>query len=167
VTAAADNTCAFGDDKKGGLFTRTVYELLKNPTLLGADKPDRFVSWHEFFERLQKDTEKEAIPWLQKARSRGEDVPANQTTQKPRVFALGVDLTVTLFNKDKQAYKYEYRWSGDKEWQKGVLPAEGIQTHTAPASRAGKEPPVLEVRFANGEEHQMKAGKKYGYSSAK
>ena len=63
VTAASDNTAAFGDDHEGGVFTRTLGALLTSRVADLDANNDKFVSWNEVFPRLQKDTEQVFARW--------------------------------------------------------------------------------------------------------
>lgn len=169
VTAADDNTIAFGDDGDGSLFTRSLTKLLRARLAdLDANK-DGFVSWTEFFPRVQADTEKVSVLWIKKAREEpSSDIPKEQKRQRPRVFELPGDAaSLTLTNGSKQLVHYEFRWTGDKDWSKGTLAAAGTQLHRVPAAFTGKESPVLEVKFENGDEAKLKPGKTYRFTPDK
>src|SRR5207248_38679 len=55
ITAASGNA-AFGDDHDGGIFTRTFEKLVKAGIAPSDADRDGFVSWPEFFSRLQAET---------------------------------------------------------------------------------------------------------------
>jgi hypothetical protein len=164
ITAASDNTAAFGDDHEGGLFTRSLGALLQSKLEdLGAKA--NFVSWQELFSRLQRDTEKAFGSWAKEHRARGEKV--DQSTQKPRAFDLAggsVNRTsLTLINASNEPLRYQYRWSGDTNWEKATIAAMASRTHQAPAGKTTAS--VLEVKFENGETGTLKLGKSYRWTS--
>lgn len=166
VTAASDNTAAFGDDHEGGVFTRTLGALLTSRVADLDVNGDKFVSWNEVFPRLQKDTEQVFARWARDHRARGEKV--EQTTQKPRALELpdagAAANTLTLINEGAGPLRYQHRWSGDTAWENAVIAVKAANTHQAPP---GKSPAlVLEVKFDNGEAAALKLGKSYRWTDS-
>jgi hypothetical protein len=86
ITAADNNTSAFGDDLGGGVFTRTLGFLLYSKVENLVAGQDKFVTWQTFFPRLQCATEKAFTSWAKECRARGEKI--DQSTQKPRALDL-------------------------------------------------------------------------------
>ena len=86
ITAATGNF-SFGDDHDGGIFTRTFDKVVRAELPRSDADRDGFVSWPEFFSRLQTETEGVFVNWAQHQRALGEDV--GQTSQKPHAFELG------------------------------------------------------------------------------
>ena len=56
ITASSGNA-AFGDDHDGGIFTRTFDRLVREKSANVDTDHDGFVSWQEFFARVQNETE--------------------------------------------------------------------------------------------------------------
>ncbi len=150
---ASTNSEAFGDEHKGGLFTRTLGKLLLSPPAALDDNRDGFVDWREFFPRLQKETEGTFITWAQQHRALGEDVP--QKSQRPRALHLPGDAAaaapgggVTIRNDTNRAVAYQYRWPGGA-WQSGTIAPRQTVTHTPPPGQAGGAA-QLEIRSKDG-----------------
>jgi hypothetical protein len=165
VTAATGNA-SFGDDHEGGIFTRTFDRLVRDgDAKLDADR-DGFVSWPEFFPRLQSETQGIFVTWAQRQRSRGEDV--GQSTQKPHAFSLGdAGGAVGLRNGTRSALRYQYRWSGQRSWEAGTIPPNGVARHAPPTGRGDRSTPTLEVRFEGGKSAELRVGKTYQFHDTK
>jgi hypothetical protein len=164
VTAASGND-AFGDDHDGGIFTRTFDRLVRGGIApLDSDR-DSFVSWTEFFARLQKETEGTFVTWAQRRRALGEEV--DQTAQKPYAFALGLGSNggphvIRLHNETGKMLVYEYRWAGQSHWESGRIAPGRVGQHFPPPSR-GLAEPALEVRFEGGKTGALRPGKSYRF----
>ena len=131
ITAASGNA-SFGDDHDGGIFTRTFDKLVRAEMPRSDTDRDGFVSWLEFFPRLQAETEGVFVTWAQHQRARGEEV--DQRSQKPHAFDLGGGGGVTLRNGTPGSLKYQYRWAGQSSWLDGSIPPNGVAHHV----RAGQ-----------------------------
>ncbi len=160
ITAASGNA-SFGDDHEGGIFTRTFGGLIEKG-IDGSDTDgDGFVSWNEFFKRLQTSTASVFVTWADKQRARGEDV--DQSSQKPMAFSLGgkTELRAVLIrNGRSESIIYEFRWSGRSSWSNGRIAPGGHAEHTVPADLSDPEP-SLEVRFAEGKTVKLGVRKPY------
>jgi Caspase domain len=167
ITAASGNA-SFGDDHEGGIFTRTFAKLVADGTAGSDGNNDGFVTWSEFFGRLQARTQGVFVTWAQHQRARGEDV--DQTSQKPMAFSLGTaadaSAVVGLHNATASALAYEYRWAGTTSWQNGQIAPRAVAEHAAPAG-AGHHPQVLEVRFDGGKTSRLQPGKTYYFHDTK
>ena len=67
ITAASGNA-SFGDDHEGGIFTRTFAGLVADGTAGSDGNNDGFVTWSEFFARLQARTQRVFVTWAQHQR---------------------------------------------------------------------------------------------------
>src|SRR5262245_11471627 len=63
VTAATNNA-AWSDNERGGLFTRSFAALLAGPVKPLDTNKDGFVTWQEYFPKLQRETEVLFDGWL-------------------------------------------------------------------------------------------------------
>jgi hypothetical protein len=92
---AATNTPSWGDNIQGGVFTRSLYSAVMNSNWseLDADH-DGFVSWQEFFPRLQRETEATFKAFAQDARKYG--TPINQTAQTPEAFEIKTSVVAVV-----------------------------------------------------------------------
>ena len=158
ITAASGNA-SFGDDHKGGIFTRTFDKLVRGGISQSDADGDGFVSWPEFFARLQSRTEGVFITWAQQQQARGEHI--DQTSQKPHAFDLGGPEAVRLRNDTVEPMEYEYRWAGGSSWQSGHLAPHAVAEHAPPAD--GGHTTSLEVRFRGGKAAELQAGKTYRF----
>lgn len=157
ITASTGNA-AFGDDHEGGIFTRSIDKLVRGGVEgLDADH-DGFVSWPEFFARLQKETQGTFTAWAQHQRTLGQDV--DQSSQKPRAFSLGP--TIRLRNETDKPVDYQYRWSGQDAWLSGRIAPRGVAEHIPP-SGGGAAPRSLVVRYENGKTRELEPGKTYKF----
>jgi Caspase domain len=151
ITAASGNA-SFGDDHEGGIFTRTFARLVEDGIAGSDTDKDGFVSWSEFFSRLQQRTQGVFVTWAEHQRARGEDV--DQSSQKPMAFSLGgaanAGRAVRLRNNTGKPLSYEYRWSGRSSWTSAQIALSGVAEHTPP-SGAGAGVGQLEVRFREDE----------------
>ncbi|SRR5579883_562677 len=166
ITASSGNA-AFGDDHEGGIFTRSIDKLVRGGIEnLDADR-DGFVSWPEFFARVQKETQGTFVTWANRQRALGEDV--DQKSQKPRAFSLGSiggAVPVRLRNDHNTPVDYQYRWVGHPSWESGRLAPHGIAEHAPPADGTAR-PTALEVRYEGGKTAQLQPGKTYRFHDAK
>ncbi len=166
ITAASGNA-SFGDDHEGGIFTRSFAKLVEDGIASSDANHDGFVSWPEFFSRLQSRTEGVFITWAQHQRARGEEV--DQTSQKPMAFSLGTggeSPVVRLRNETIEPMEYEYRWAGGSSWQSGRIAPHAVAEH-APPPGGGNRPTTLEVRFKGGKTAELQAGKTYRFHDTK
>jgi hypothetical protein len=165
ITASTGNA-SFGDDHDGGIFTRTFDRLVRAGIAPSDADRDGFVTWPEFFSRLQAETEGVFVTWAQHQRARGEDV--DQTSQKPHAFALGGGSdAVSLRNETPGLLRYQFRWSGQPKWEDASIAPNQIGKHVPPASRGGRALPTLEVRFEGGKTAELQVGKTYRFHDTK
>jgi len=164
---AASGDASFGDDHEGGIFTRSFAKLVEDG-IAGSDaNKDGFVSWPEFFSRLQTQTQGIFVTWAQHQRARGEEI--DQTSQKPMAFSLGTggeSPVVRLRNDTVEPMEYEYRWAGGSSWQSGRIAPHAVAEH-APPPGGGNRPTTLEVRFKGGKTAELQAGKTYRFHDTK
>ena len=164
---AASGDASFGDDHEGGIFTRSFAKLVEDG-IAGSDaNKDGFVSWPEFFSRLQTQTQGVFVTWAQHQRARGEEI--DQTSQKPMAFSLGTggeSPVVRLRNDTVEPMEYEYRWAGGSSWQSGRIAPHAVAEH-APPPGGGNRPTTLEVRFKGGKTAELQAGKTYRFHDTK
>ena len=155
VTASTGNS-SFGDDDEGGIFTRTLAGLLTGEIASLDDNKDHFVTWDEFFPRLEEETERTFKGWAKAMQARGESI--DQTTQRPHQFELAEPAggagavgkayaVVSLHNVGKAPLRYQCRWTGEDAWEKGDLAAGSTTTHSRRLADAQEKPPKLEVKF--------------------
>ena len=165
---AASGDASFGDDHEGGIFTASFAKLVEDG-IAGSDaNKDGFVSWPEFFSRLQTQTQGVFVTWAQHQRARGEDV--DQTSQKPMAFSLGTGGdapgVVRLRNETAVSMEYEYRWAGGSSWQNGRVAPHAVAEHAPPAS-GNPLSTTLEVRFKGGKTAGLQPGKTYRFHDNK
>ena len=161
ITAASGNA-SFGDDHDGGIFTRTFDKLVRAEIPRSDTDRDGFVSWPEFFSRLQAETEGVFVTWAQHQRTRGEEV--DQRSQKPHAFDLGGGGdAVGLRNGTRGPLKYQYRWAGQTSWEDGNIPPNGVAHHVPPASQGNRAAQTLAVRFEGGKTAELRVGKTYRF----
>jgi hypothetical protein len=157
ITAASDNS-AWGDEEEGGIFTRTLARLmLGDPAKLDADH-DGFVSWKEFFGRLDRETQTTFVSWARQAKARGDVV--DQGSQRPHAFELPGGngsaretsyAVVGLRNDTPTVVHYQYRWSAQDAWKSSLLgPRSTIPRFYALAGRV-EALPALEIRLESTE----------------
>lgn len=159
ITAATDN-CSWGDDHQGGLFTRNFGKVLANSRIQDVDdNHDGFVSWKEFFNKVQGLTQKTFSVWAPKARSEGEKI--EQTSQKPHAFALseGGMPAVTLLNERIQPLRYQFRWAGESSWSNATIPAGDARVHVP--ARGARAPSKLEVMIDGDSPQLLEPGRTY------
>jgi hypothetical protein len=158
---AATGAASFGDDHDGGIFTRTFDRLVRGGLApLDADR-DGFVTWPEFFNRLQSETEGVFVHWAQRQRALGDDI--EQTSQRPQAFELaGRADAVSLRNETAGPLSYQYRWAGEESWEDGLIPAHGVAQHLSPPG-TDRALPRLEVRFEGGRTAELRVGKTYRF----
>jgi hypothetical protein len=144
VTAAEDGTGSWGDDDHGGVFTGSLVSLLEGDLKTLDKDHDGFLSWKKFFPQLQKETEKQFKVFADRARANKETV--DQTTQRPRSFALPdapakkTYAVVSLKNVSAKAIRYKYRWSGEKEWKEDTLAEKGKKCYDLVLADGAKLP---------------------------
>ena len=165
ITAATGNA-AFGDDHDGGIFTRAFDKLVRSGIQPSDADSDGFVTWPEFFSRLQKETEGTFVSWAAlHRRAVGEQV--EQTSQKPHAFDLaGRPDAVSLRNETAGPLNYQYRWAGQTSWEIARVEPNGVGQHVPPAHRGGASP-MLEVRFEGGKTAELHVGKTYRFHGSK
>ena len=157
---ASSGDASFGDDHDGGIFTRTFARLVHGGVPRTDEDGDGLVTWPEFFDRLQAETENVFVTWAQRQRARGEDV--GQTSQKPHAFDLGGAEAVRIRNDSPKPMQYSHRWAGEPDWRDASIEPRGLDQHFPPRGR-GVEPPNLMVRFEGGKLAELKAGKTYRF----
>jgi hypothetical protein len=162
ITAASGNA-SYGDDHDGGIFTRTFARLVDEGIAVSDADQDGFVSWPEFFARLQSRTQGVFINWAEKQRARGEEV--EQSSQRPMAFSLGSSggsQVVRIRNDTAQPMDYEYRWKGRPSWASGQIAPHSLAEHAAPPGQ-GNGHLVLEVQFSGGKTGELVVGKTYKF----
>jgi hypothetical protein len=152
ITAASDNA-AWGDDQDGGIFTRTVARLvLGDADRLDTDR-DGFVSWKEFFARLDLDVQRTFATWARQAKARGEVV--DQSTQRPHAYSVpGMSSSasersfavVGLRNATSAAVHYQYRWSTEDSWRNGAIPPKSASPCICALAGGVEQLPYLQIR---------------------
>jgi hypothetical protein len=160
ITASTGNF-SFGDDHNGGIFTRTFDRLVREGIPPSDADRDGFVTWPEFFSRLQSETEGVFVDWAKRQRALGEVV--EQTSQKPHAFELaGRTDAVSVRNETSGVLSYQYRWTGREDWEDARIPPNGLNQHAPPSGRPGPPPP-LEVRFEGGKTVVLRVGRTYRF----
>jgi hypothetical protein len=159
VTASTGNA-SFGDDHDGGIFTRTLARLVEAGVGHSDADRDGFVTWPEFFAKLQGDTQGVFVSWAQHQRARGED--PGQSSQRPFAFELGSPPAVQIRNETRGVLKYQYRWAGETNWRDGSIAPLGVGRH-APAQGRGVAEPALQVRFDGEKTSELHVGKTYRF----
>jgi hypothetical protein len=150
VTAATEDA-SWCDRERGGIFTRAICRMLDRSVKELDVNRDGFVTWQEFFPQLRKDTELDFASWSKQMSARGEE-GIDSRTQKPFAFHLGATDTyavVGIENAMKNALPYEYRWSGQGEWQKASLAQGEKRHHFLKLDGPDTAPPSLHVRSRN------------------
>ncbi len=160
---AASGDASFGDDHDGGIFTRAFDRLVRDGIAKSDADRDGFVSWPEFFSRLQSETEGVFVDWAKRQRALGEEV--EQTSQRPHAFELaGRADAVSLRNETGMPLSYQYRWASQNSWEDAVIPPDGVGQHVPPSGHASTElRPTLEVRFEGGKTAELRVGKTYRF----
>jgi hypothetical protein len=138
ITAATDSA-AWGDIDQGGLFTRTLCDLLKKPVREFDRTGEGFVTWEQFFPRLRNDTQLKFADWSKQMRARGEtigdkvqiplkyslgDPPASSVAQGTGTYKDAKSYAVvSLENKTTKHLRFRTRWAPEPEtaWQSGEL----------------------------------------------
>jgi hypothetical protein len=157
---ASTNTPSWGDDGEGGIFTRSLDRLSDASLKQLDDNHDGFISWQEFFPRLQKETDSTFRRWATVQKARGETVP--HVTQKPRAFQLPGDgaasssvntvfALVGLRNATDQPIPYFFRWGADAPWEGAILSPLEKRLFSRMLPSAESPLPCLDVRFGNPE----------------
>jgi hypothetical protein len=144
ITAATDNA-SWSDNLQGGIFTRTVCRLLKEPVKRLDKNKDQFVSWLEFYPQLKDETQYLFGDWRRQMIARGEKV--DERKQVPHAFGLGkVFAVVGIENQTKKTLEYQCRWPGE-EWTKVRLAPGQKKVHTLPLPQGATALPSLETKF--------------------
>jgi hypothetical protein len=167
ITAASGNA-AFGDDHDGGIFTRCFDRLVRGEIGRLDSNHDGFVSWEEFFSRLQSETEGTFVTWARRRRALGEEV--DQKSQKPQAFVLGTSggkVAVRLRNETVELLRYEYRWAGNSSWESARIAPRGVAEHIPPTGHGNRAAPSLEIRFRDGKTSELQPGKTYRFHDSK
>jgi len=159
LTAAEDGTGAYADDQHGGVFTGALVTLLnRDLKTLDTDR-DGFLSWKEFFPQLSRGTADQFEKFAEQQRADGKRL--DQTTQRPRSFALPDGLATTeartsyavvsLHNDSGKAVRYRYRWTGEREWRAATVSRKGRVFHKLAVTETAKLP-NLEIEAELGSE---------------
>jgi hypothetical protein len=150
ITAATDNA-SWCDDNEGGIFTRSLAEILDRPVKNLDSNGDGFVTWAEFFPQLRKQTEEKFTDWSERMRGRGETI--NAARQTPKAFALErttavKQAVVSLENQSEQKLRYRVRWSASGEWSawNEIRPA-AREVVSTPVSDSTREAPIMHIQF--------------------
>ncbi len=161
ITAATDSE-SVGDDHDGGLFTRSFDAVAREGVASLDTDHDGFVTWHEFFAKVQKRTESTFLTWAKHERSLGTEI--EQDSQTPHAYSLGSpgqSTAVKLRNEMSQTLPYTYRWSSGTSWQSAEIAPRQAAEHAPPAGRANRGSLTLEVRFKDGSRSDLHPGKVY------
>jgi hypothetical protein len=164
ITASSGNA-SYGDDHDGGIFTRTFDKLVRDGLTPSDADGDGFVSWPEFFSRVQAETEGVFVSWAKHQRALGEEV--DQTSQKPHAFELAGNAdAVSLRNETGAPLPYQHRWAGQSSWEDAMIQPYGVRQHMPPSGQS-KTTPALEVRFDGGKTAKLRVGKTYRFHDTK
>jgi hypothetical protein len=165
ITASGEGP-AWGDEDRGGVFTRALCKVLESKLRdLDRDR-DGLVTWKEVFPALQKETEVAFTAWARERRAWGESIEGRG--QKPLAHALGRDFTqgekafavVTIRNKTSKPMLYRYRWSDESRWQAGQIAPGGYAVHAQPFSGLSGEMVRLKVQVKDSsEEHELRGSR--------
>lgn len=165
VTAATDAP-SWSDSLEGGLFTRTLCRMMQQDVKSLDTNGDGFVSWREFFPRLQRETEGTFKSWLVEMRSRGARLGTDTQRQRPASFALGNDdlaarsyAVVGIENGTMRTISYRYRWTGEQEWKDVSLEKGERRVHFVSLAEGQAALPDLEVEVGGRTMPSRKAGK--------
>lgn len=146
VTAATDNS-SWSDNLKGGVFTRSICRMLRQPVRSVDLNKDGFVTWREFYPQLRDETQSLFGVWRKEMIARGERV--EERKQVPHAFRLGRSLgVVALENATTEQRSYRWRWSDQTEWNEVVLAPDQRKLHTRLISEGQRVLPQLEVQFS-------------------
>jgi hypothetical protein len=151
---ASTNEASWGDDVRGGLFTRSLRAGIEGKVAdIDANK-DGFVTWAEFFPVLVKKTNDEYLRYKSDhiRSEEGKDL-AKQKEQVPRLYRLlpdaplgklGTWAVISLTNKTRDSVSFKYRWAGSTDWSEEVLP-KGEKTTISLPIASGGQVPLLEL----------------------
>jgi hypothetical protein len=161
ITAAAADTPSWSDPFQGGVFTRTFCNLVQNRQFGQLDKDgDGLLTWKEFFDTLQPETNKVFKAWRKEMDPRGrhvkepaqiptafkiEQAPPRVPVVKPTTAKKSYAM-VGLRNSTDFTFTYRYRWAG-KEWVVGQKMKPGENKVFSAALPVNAEPPNLEIDF--------------------
>jgi Caspase domain len=169
--SASTNEPSWGDDRQGGLFTRSLRATMESKVAdLDANK-DGFVTWAECFPVLSKKTNEEYLRYKSEhMRSEdGKDL-AKQKEQLPRVYRLLPDAplgkqgswaVVSLTNRTKDPVSFKYRWAGNTEWTEEMLPKGEKTTISLPLAGGAGQVPVLELLEKSEKQSQKLEAKRW------
>lgn len=163
ITAASGNE-AFGDDQDGGIFTRTFSKLVLTPNTWSDQARDGFISWPEFFERVRAETEGTFVTWAHRQRALGQ--PIKQPSQKPYAYSLASDPGIRLRNESAATLLYQFRWTGEDDWENARIAPKSVNRHAPPPAR-GEEPARLDIRYEGGKTAELKVGKAYRFHDSR
>jgi hypothetical protein len=152
VDVTGSDSASWGDDEAGGLFTRTLCDLLLHRSFKSA------LTWKEFFPVLQKETDATFQKWLERMKKNGARIAAS--SQKPEALSLvgaapdavvvtpagGKEMTyavISLENSTDKVLVFQYRWTNKPEWTPGRL------------ASGGKVPVFVEVDGPLGDAFEM------------
>jgi hypothetical protein len=147
ITAAEEGMGAYSDDQHGGVFTRALVGLLEGE-LNNLDRDgDGFVSWKEFFPQLTEETEKKFKDFADQQRADGKTL--DQKTQRPHHFSLPAAearktyAVVSIRNDSGKAFRYRYRWAGEREWKVATVSRRGKVYHELAVADGGRLPDLV------------------------
>ncbi|MHC5539815.1 hypothetical protein ACYOEI_16470 [Singulisphaera rosea] len=149
-----------GDDQDGGIFTRTFGKLVLTPNSWFDQARDSFISWPEFFERVRAETEETFVAWAHRHRALGQ--PIKQISQKPYAYSLASDPGIRLRNESNTPLLYQFRWTGEDDWENARIAPRSVNRHAPPPARSG-EPAQLDIRYEGGKTAELKVGKAYRF----
>lgn len=145
ITAATDNA-SWSDNLEGGIFTRSVSRMLRQPIKVLDLNKDDFVSWREFYPQLRDETLSLFGDWRRKMIARGERV--DERKQVPHAYAVGkVYAVVGILNATKNPLQYRCRWPGSEEWTNVTLAPGEKKVHSLPLTQPAATLPSLETKF--------------------
>jgi hypothetical protein len=152
ITAARDNA-SWSDKVRGGLFTRSLWLMMKTELRSLDHERAGHVSWAVFFPQLQKETMSLFGSWKKEWTARGEKIDSR--IQQPHAFALGDSLETTsracavlsIHNASTDIVTYRFRWRGETTWTEATLKPGETRTHAHPLASASSPLPALEAQF--------------------
>jgi len=161
VTAATDAP-SWSDNLQGGVFTRTLCKMMTKDVKSLDGNGDGFVTWREFFPRLQRDTQDTFKTWKVDMTARGANIDTG--TQKPSSFDLGKEgsasyAVVGIENGTTRTLVYRFRWMGESEWKDASLAMGERKVHFLLLKDAQQALPDLEFEINGRMLPSRKAGK--------
>lgn len=161
ITAAQNGTGSWGNED-GGAFTLAFCAAMNPANFKKLDgSSDGFVTWKEFFPKLQKSTEETFSRIAKELRARGAIV--DQTTQTPLAVSLGEPVPgsantvatpdakpVAVFrlrNEMKKPLSFRCRAPGEEKWTDGKLDVGGKTQISFPLSDSASGAATLKLEF--------------------